>query len=233
MLEWLREITPAGTATDLGQLGADLGQLASCLLWAAFFGIAVAAIYFVTQRRGRAETASFISTLVLMTILLAMVTLVIGHNLARAFGLVGVLSIVRFRTIVDDTRDTAFVIFAVVIGMAVGAKFYTLAWVSLPVVGFVAYGLSFWSRRSRSSIPATLIIKIAVGPDPESVVKPTLAKHLASFRVTSVETAKQGATLELRYSAALRSDVSVVTLILELNRVEGVQGVEWTEPSGG
>ena len=50
----------------------------------------------------------------LLTILIAMVTMVIGNNMARAFGLVGALSIVRFRTVVEDTRDTAFVIFAVV-----------------------------------------------------------------------------------------------------------------------
>ncbi|MCE9565085.1 MAG: DUF4956 domain-containing protein [Planctomycetes bacterium] len=231
MPEWLREIVPAGTAADLAQLGTDLGQLASCLLWSAFFGVAVAAIYFVTQRRGRAETSSLISTLVLMTILLAMVTLVIGHNLARAFGLVGVLSIVRFRTIVDDTRDTAFVIFAVVIGMAAGAKFYTLAGVSLPIIGLVAYALNRWSRSCRSGMTSILIVKIAISPDPESVVKPTLAKHLNTFNLISVETAKQGATLELRYLAKLRAEVSVVALILELNRVEGVQGVEWKEPS--
>jgi len=231
MHEWLHEIMPVGTAAEVAQILTDLGPLAACLLWGAFFGVAVAAIYFVTQRRSRAETASFISTLVLMTILLAMVTLVIGHNLARAFGLVGVLSIVRFRTIVDDTRDTAFVIFAVVVGMAVGAKFYSLAAVSLPVMGFVAYGLSRWSRSCRSGVASTLIVKVAIGPDPENAVKATLAKHLTLFKVTAVETAKQGAAIELRYTARLRGDVSVVALILELQRVEGVQGVEWKEPS--
>ena len=51
-----------------------------------------------------------------------MVTQVIGDNVARAFSLVGALSIVRFRTVVRDTQDTAFVIFAVVVGMAVGAR---------------------------------------------------------------------------------------------------------------
>ena len=57
----------------------------------------------------------------LLSILIAMVTQVIGDNVARAFSLVGALSIVRFRTVVRDTVDTAFVIFAVAVGMAVGA----------------------------------------------------------------------------------------------------------------
>ena len=51
-----------------------------------------------------------------------MVTQVIGDNVARAFSLVGALSIVRFRTVVRDTQDTAYVIFAVAVGMAVGAN---------------------------------------------------------------------------------------------------------------
>ena len=50
----------------------------------------------------------------LLSILIAMVTQVIGDNIARAFSLVGALSIVRFRTVVRDTQDTAYVIFAVV-----------------------------------------------------------------------------------------------------------------------
>ncbi len=75
-------------------------------------------------RRTRASndtTPSFAVTLVLLTILIAVVTQVIGDNVARAFSLVGALSIVRFRTVVRDTQDTAYVIFAVAVGMAVGA----------------------------------------------------------------------------------------------------------------
>ncbi len=71
----------------------------------------------------------------LLTVLIAMVMLVIGNSVARAFGLVGALSIVRFRTVVSDTRDTAFVIFAVVIGMALGAGSVVVVLAGIPVVG--------------------------------------------------------------------------------------------------
>src|ERR1043165_2585027 len=95
-------------------------------LCAAFFGgLLVAAIYKGTRPR-RHITPSFPPTLVLLAILIAMVTQVIGDSLARAFGLVGALSIVRFSTVVRDTQDTAFVIFAVVIGMAFGAGSYVI-----------------------------------------------------------------------------------------------------------
>ncbi|WP_439628024.1 DUF4956 domain-containing protein [Gemmata sp.] len=225
MNDWFREVGPNRPEASSPE------RLLECLGTAAFFGVVVAVIYYLTQRRGRLETASLVSTLVLLTILLAMVTLVIGQNLARAFGLVGVLSIVRFRTIVDDTRDTAFVIFAVITGMAIGSSFITLAWASALVIGVTAWGLSVWSRGGGRGTASTLVIKLNVCPDPESVVTPALLKHLAMYRVTEVGTAKQGVALELTYSARLRPEVSPVALILELKRIEGVQGVEWKDPS--
>jgi uncharacterized membrane protein YhiD involved in acid resistance len=75
----------------------------------------------------------------MMTILIAMSTQVIGDNVARAFSLVGALSIVRFRTVVKDTRDTAFVIFSVVVGMAIGAGHLTVAIVGIIVAGIAAF----------------------------------------------------------------------------------------------
>src|SRR4029453_12202540 len=83
-------------------------------------GIIVSRIYRAT-RPDLAIAPSFPGTLVLLAVLIAMVTQVIGDSVARAFSLVGALSIVRFRTVVRDTQDTAFVIFAVIVGMAAGA----------------------------------------------------------------------------------------------------------------
>src|SRR5512134_203398 len=79
------------------------------------------------------------ATLVLLAVLIAMITQVIGDSVARAFSLVGALSIVRFRTVVRDTRDTAFVIFAVVVGMAIGSQHFWVAGIGTCVVAFAAY----------------------------------------------------------------------------------------------
>src|SRR5262245_66013209 len=82
------------------------------LALALALGFVVSWIYRGT--RGKDElTPSFQTTLVLLSVLIAMVTEVIGDSVARAFSLVGALSIVRFRTIVRDTQDTAYVIFGV------------------------------------------------------------------------------------------------------------------------
>src|SRR5687767_15803496 len=108
------------------------------LVLAMLAGGVVTLIYRFT--RAADETApSFTVTLVLLAILIAMVTQVIGDNVARAFSLVGALSIVRFRTVVRDTQDTAYVIFAVAVGMSAGAGHPGLALSGLVVIGVAAF----------------------------------------------------------------------------------------------
>src|SRR5690349_18758919 len=102
------------------------------LLMALGLGGVVTLVYRFTRRTDAGP--SFPTTLVLLCVLIAMVTQVIGDNVARAFSLVGALSIVRFRTVVRDTQDTAYVIFAVTVGMAVGARSVWVAVIGIAVV---------------------------------------------------------------------------------------------------
>ena len=96
------------------------GTLAVRLSVALALGGCVAVVYRLSHGREHERSEALSTTLVLLAVLIAMVSIVIGNSVARAFSLVGALSIVRFRTVVDDTRDTAFVIFSVIVGMAAG-----------------------------------------------------------------------------------------------------------------
>src|SRR5947208_2808474 len=122
----------------------SLAMLTVRLAMAFALGCVVAGVYRVTHGKGPEQAAGLLATLVLLTVLICMVTLVIGNSVARAFSLVGALAIVRFRTVVEDTRDTAFVIFAVAAGMTVGAGFLAAAAVGVPVVGLAALLLAAW-----------------------------------------------------------------------------------------
>lgn len=202
--------------------------------FAAAFGIAAALAYYLTARKTRAEAASFVATMVLLAILLGMVSMVIGSNIARAFALVGALSIVRFRTVVEDTRDTAFVIFAVVVGMAAGAGAYLVAALGIPIVGLVAWLLAWWGKsgepkpepKRRAGI-TTVGIRLGTGTDPAATVAVVLAKHASEVEMVGVATVRQGTALDLTYTLRLNDGATPTALIGELNRTEGVQGVEW------
>lgn len=226
MPEWLA-VVPAN-----GEVPADV--LAWRLSLSAVFGVVVAAVYFFTQRKQRTEAAPFVTTLVLLSILLAMVSLVIGSNIARAFSLVGALAIVRFRTVVEDTRDTAFVIFAVITGMAVGAGVITVPLIGIPIVTATAWALTVWGGNGTERTgPGKLVVRLGIGADPGGAVAEVLSRHLADSRLVSVATARQGAAMDLTYSGRLREGTTALTMLAELQRVEGVQAVEWGETPKG
>lgn len=224
MPEWLN-----GAVGAEGDVAPD--KLAVRLVLSALLGAAVATVYALTRRKSRAEAAPFSSTLVLLTVLIALVTQVIGNSVARAFSLVGALSIVRFRTVVDDTRDTAFVIFAVAVGMAVGAGFPALALVGIPVVGLTAALLSLWGGTGAVAHPARLVVRVANGTDPQAILAAAFDKHLREAKFQAADTAKQGAATDFTYLVRTKPGVAPVALLGELNRIEGVQNVEWREPS--
>jgi hypothetical protein len=167
-------------------------------------------------------------TLTLLCALVAMATQVIGDNVARAFSLVGALSIVRFRTVVRDTRDTAFVIFSVVVGMAVGARNLWLAAIGLVVVGGAALVMSALTK-GRSEPPLLLRVRVSLGHELDALLGGTLNRYLPGRRLMSVSTAKLGAALSVVYEGRLGQGVSAEELVKALNAIEGVQDVRFQQ----
>lgn len=215
-----------------GELSPE--RMAAKFVLAAGLGLVVAAVYYLTQRKTRSEAAPFVATLVLLSVLIAMVTLVIGNNVARAFSLAGALAIIRFRTVVDDTRDTAFVIAAVVVGMAVGADQVAVALAGVPVLTIAAWGLSLWGFPASAAAAAkdanetgSLIVRVGISPAPEKPLEECFARHLHANHLITVATARQGAALDLTYVSTLKPGATSIALVAELNRGDGVQGVEW------
>ncbi|MBI3415306.1 MAG: DUF4956 domain-containing protein [Verrucomicrobia bacterium] len=197
------------------------------LVLAAFFGWLVSVIYRRT-RSPEAVAPSLPTTLVLLTILIAIVTQVIGDQVARAFSLVGALSIVRFRTVVRDTQDTAFVVFAVIIGMAVGTNDLLVALIGTGVVGGVAFVLRPRGRNAEAFADTEfqLVVRAAIEQEPEKKFATEFEKYFQSHEFVGAETAKQGSVLELSYRVRLRESASPPELVKALKQIEGVQNVE-------
>jgi hypothetical protein len=194
------------------------------LLGALVFGGLVALIY--RRTRSASDVApSFTTTLVLLAVLIAMVTQVIGDNVARAFSLVGALSIVRFRTVVRDTQDTAYVIFAVAVGMAIGANNPWVAVAGIAVVGLAAMLMRSRPAADATGIPFLLHVRVGLGQDVNALLSGPLDAHATDRRLISLATARQGMAVEVSYRVTLRNDRSADELLRALNRTEGVQSV--------
>ena len=182
--------------------------------------------------------ASFPSTLVLLAVLIAMVTQVIGDNVARAFSLVGALSIVRFRTVVRDTRDTAFVIFAVVVGMAAGAQNLWVGLFGLTVGGAAAFALAALNNNGGVKPPAdwtpeqSLKVRSAVAVELEKAVGGVLMQRSVRHRLTLIGTAKQSTAMEAWWEVTLGPSLPGEQLIREIGRIDGVQDVRLERRAG-
>lgn len=227
MPDWLQDAAQSA--------GSELPVLAAAfrLLVAVLTGFVIAWVYRRCASRAAPATESFATALVLLSALVAMTAMVIDNNIARAFSLVGALAIVRFRTVVEDTRDTAFVIFSVVAGMSAGVGNWALCAVGVPIVGVVALARAGASRRAAppTSSPVNgasreLLVRIGAGDDPAAELEPAMQRRLESIQLIRTATARQGAALELTYSVRMPHAETAVLLVRELNLVKGVQHVE-------
>ena len=110
-------------------------------------GVIVSIVYKKTHK-GLSYSQSFMITNVFVAVIVCMVIMIIGNSLARAFALVGALSIIRFRTVVKDTKDTAFIFWSLATGMASGTGSYFLAisgTIILSIIAFILHKTNFGS----------------------------------------------------------------------------------------
>ena len=227
MLDFVAKITD-------GSASVSSETLLLRLVAAMGIGCTVMGIYRFSRPSGT-DAGTFPATLVLLCVLIAMVTQVVGDNVARAFSLVGALSIVRFRTVVRDTLDTAFVIFAVAAGMAIGAGQPAVAVCGTIVVGAASILLS---NRSRSLIPmdreVVITVRMSWSSDLEAAVLQLLGKFASDVQAISASTARQGTAMDLTFRLKLLATTKPTELLAELNRVEGIHSVELEtqRPSG-
>jgi uncharacterized membrane protein YhiD involved in acid resistance len=177
-------------------------------------------IYQLTHR-GTSYTQSFVFTLVLNGMVVALVMLVVGSDIARAFSLVGALSIIRFRNAVKETRDVGFIFFTMAIGMTVGTRFYLLA-----VIGTISIGLVIvWMNRSnwfaREMSSHILHIQVPKGVPFEALFDKTLAEYTHSAELISADSGQNGMLTELTYHIGLKKSSRVEQFLAELGNLNG------------
>ena len=125
--------------TDLGEV-INTTQALVCLTLSFVLSWITAKVYRVTYS-GPSYSPAFMVTLVMCGMVVGSVMLIIGSNIARAFSLVGALSVVRFRNAVKDPRDVAFIFLVMAIGMACGTGFYALAVLLTCTISLAVLGL--------------------------------------------------------------------------------------------
>lgn len=177
-------------------------------------------VYKITHR-GTSYTQSFVFTLVINGMVVALVMMIVGSNIARAFSLVGALSIIRFRNAVKETRDVGFIFFVMAIGMAIGTKFYLLAVAGAVVISLMIVIMMRFDWFARDMASQILRIQVPSSLPFDALFDKPFVKYTHTSELISVDTIQNGAMTELTYSIGLRKSNRVNDFLSELRGLNG------------
>jgi uncharacterized membrane protein YhiD involved in acid resistance len=187
-------------------------------------GAAVAIVYRRTHSTFNYST-SFVNTLVILPMITAVVMMVIGNNLARAFGLVGAMSIIRFRTAVKDTRDITFVFLTLAAGMAAGTGYHVIALAGTGMI--VALIAVLYASHVGTTHGDDLLLRFMLVPDERGGMfhEKTFKKYLKKNTLLNIQTRRDGELLELTYFVRLKAPENTREFVTALGGIDGVEGV--------
>ncbi|TFD97091.1 DUF4956 domain-containing protein [Jeotgalibacillus sp. R-1-5s-1] len=211
--------------SEIQQLADMTGRITILEAFAAIFlsfvlTTIVALIYRFTHN-GPRYSQSFVQTIVIMGVTVSIVMIVIGNNVAVAFGLVGAFSIIRFRSAMSDPKDIAFIFFGMAAGIACGLGFYILAVLftfSLTVIILFFHSINFGKQKTNSK---RLTITVPENLHDEKTFDLLLSRHLTYFQLQSVETVSLGTMIQLNYVITMKKNTTDKALIDDLRTVNG------------
>ena len=136
------------------------------LVLSFILGVLISLIYKKTHK-GLSYSQSFIVTNIFVAVIVCMVIMIFGNSLARAFALVGALSIIRFRTVVKDTKDTAYIFWSLAAGMAAGTGSYFLAIAGSTILSGIA--LILFYTNFGSIIKSEFIVQFRINSNDSNI----------------------------------------------------------------
>ena len=206
-MERFKDLTSVFTLTDVAIVLALGFVLSMTIAW----------VYRATHV-GTSYAQSFAQTLVIMGMVTALIMLIIGSNIARAFSLIGALSVIRFRNAVKETRDVGFMFLVMAIGMACGTRFYMLATFATAVFA-VVLGIMFKLDVFSKQVGERLLrVRLPLGPDPEELLEPIFRQYLTENRLIAVETVAGGTLQEQVYMVMLKSGADSQAFLEEVRQ---------------
>jgi len=198
------------------------------LLLAFVLGQVLAWVYYFTHS-GLSYSKTFVQSLVMVTVVVALIMAVIGNNITRAFGLMGALAIIRFRNVVKDTRDMIFIFCALVIGMAAGTQAYIIAIMGTILLTMVSTYLHLTGFGTHQSHNGFLRFSLKEHIGPRHPLPGILKRFCGSFTLISVQDSGYGSSeVEYAYQLMVKNAKKNEKMLSELEKVEGIENINLT-----
>ena len=195
------------------------------LIIAFFLGFIISLVYKKTHK-GLSYSQSFMITNVFVSVIVCMVIMIIGNNLARAFALVGALSIIRFRTVVKDTKDTAYIFWSLASGMAAGTGSYFLAIAGNIILSLIAYTL--YKTNYGSIIKSEFILQFRIKSGDNEISKnynKILSKFTKTQTLLSSESSEDNSSIKISLDIVMKEDLDQNSLLKEISSLDGLSEV--------
>ncbi len=191
----------------------------------AFVAGVIISIFYRKAYNGPGYQASYVNSLILLVIITSIVIMVIGNNLARAFGLVGAMSIIRFRTAVKETMDIMFIFFALAVGMAVGVGLYFLAIFSAIFIGLISLVLS--KTKFSTPIKSDLLLQFTFNANGNDSAPYTelLHEYCRNSKLINAKAIGNEETLELSFYVGFKNKDKTTDFVQKLRKIKGIQNV--------
>lgn len=188
------------------------GDIVLVLLFALLTGCVITIVYKKTYK-GVLYNPSFAITLILLTMITSSVVMAIGSSVALSMGMVGALSIVRFRTAVKDPIDTAYMFWAITMGIFIGSRYFLPAVIVTIGIAIVMLLISFVRFRKMNSY----LLVVHFDPIAEQAVRQGIRAKHANFHIRSQTTTRAGS--ELTAEITLPEVNNLVAEMLDINGV--------------
>jgi uncharacterized membrane protein YhiD involved in acid resistance len=169
--------------------------------------------------QGTSYSQTFVQTLIIVAMVVGVVMLIVGSNIARAFTLVGALSIVRFRNAVKETRDVGFIFFAMAIGMACGTRFYLLAIIATVTICLLIWIMVRQNMFAKEVTEQILKIRLPADIPYDHIFDDLFTQYLVRVDLLAVETVQTGTLTELIYGVEFHQKGEAQALITEVRRL--------------
>ena len=204
----------SGSSIEINTLNIILSMAAALV-----FGLVISLTYIATHKDRHQQ--SFAITLTMLPIILTVIILFVGSNVARAFSLAGTLSIIRFRSAPGDPEDIGYIFFDIAAGLACGVGLF--GWGALFVIILCLFmllitKLDFGRPKTTAK---QLKITIPENLDYEGVFDEIISKYTTSYSLDRVKTTDLGSLFELRYSLKMLKGANEKEFIDELRTRNG------------
>lgn len=190
-------------------------------------GGVISLVYIKTHKKD-GYVPSFTITLVMLPVIISIIILLIGNNVARAFSLAGAFSIIRFRTNPGDSKDISYIFFTLAVGLAAGMGYISYAVLITVILSILVILLD----KFKFAIPKTKImnLKITVPEDLnyEGLFDDILNENSVSWTIERVRTRDFGALFELNYTVHLKEDIAIKKFIDDLRCRNGNLNISLT-----